>query len=71
MDFWFQFLNIHMNEKIIICHEYHDFKQQNIIIYLILTIFPCNPMPFLTCWMVTAPMWCHFNNMLIIVNYAL
>jgi hypothetical protein len=30
MDFWFEFFNIHMNEKIIISHDYHDFKWQNI-----------------------------------------
>jgi hypothetical protein len=39
MDFWFEFLNIQMNEKIITCHDYHGFKWQNINIYQILTNF--------------------------------
>jgi hypothetical protein len=26
MDFCFEFLEIHMNEKTIICHDYHGFK---------------------------------------------
>jgi hypothetical protein len=25
MDFWFEFLNIHMNEKGPTCHDCHDF----------------------------------------------
>jgi hypothetical protein len=71
MDFWFEFFDIHMNEKTITCHDYHDFKQQNINIYPILMVFLCSPTPFLTCWILTTPMWCHFNNMLIIVSCAL
>ncbi len=30
MDFWFEFLDIHMNEKTITCHDYHGFKWKNI-----------------------------------------
>jgi hypothetical protein len=26
MDFWVEFFNIHMNEKITTCHDYHGFK---------------------------------------------
>jgi len=55
MDFWFEFLNIHMNEKEIICHDYHGFKWKNINIYPILTIFLCGPMPFLSRWILTTP----------------
>jgi hypothetical protein len=55
MDFWFEFLNIHMNEKEIICHDYHGFKWQNINIYPILIIFLCGPMPFLSRWILTTP----------------
>jgi hypothetical protein len=39
MDFWFEFFDIHMNEKSTICHDCHGFKWQNINVYLILTIF--------------------------------
>jgi hypothetical protein len=55
MDFWFEFLNIHMNEKIIICHDFHGFKWQNINFYPILTIFLCGFTPFLDRWIVTTP----------------
>jgi hypothetical protein len=46
MDFWFEFINIHMNENAIICHDCHGCKWQNINIYPILTIFLCGPIPF-------------------------
>jgi hypothetical protein len=36
MDFWFEFLDIHMNEKTITCH---GFKWQEFNIYAILIIF--------------------------------
>jgi hypothetical protein len=36
MNFWFEFLDIHMNEKPITCHDCHGFKWQNINIYSIL-----------------------------------
>jgi len=26
MDFWFEFLDIHMNEKVITCHDCHGFN---------------------------------------------
>jgi hypothetical protein len=55
MDFWFEFLNIQMNEKTIICHDRHGFKWQNINIYQIFTIFLYNPMPFLARWSVITP----------------
>ncbi len=55
MDFWFEFLNIHMNEKIITCHEFHVFKWENINIYQIFIVFLWGPMPFLACWIVTTP----------------
>jgi len=29
MDFWFQFFNIHMNEKTITSHDCHGFKWKN------------------------------------------
>ncbi len=38
MDFWFEFLDIHMNEKTT-CNDCHGFKWKNINIYPILTIF--------------------------------
>jgi hypothetical protein len=38
MDFWFEFLDIHMNEKEITYHDGHGFKWKNINIYPILTI---------------------------------
>ncbi len=52
MDFWFKFLNIHMNGKAITCHDCHGFKWQNINILTILTIFLCCLMPFLAHWIV-------------------
>jgi hypothetical protein len=39
MDFWFVFLDIHVNGKVIICHDCNGFKWQNINIFQILTIF--------------------------------
>jgi len=55
MDFWFEFLNIQMNEKAITCHDYHGFKLQNINIHQILTVFLCGSTPFLAHWIVIAP----------------
>jgi hypothetical protein len=55
MDFCFKFLNIQMNEKAITCHDFHGFKWQNINIYQILTVFLYSLTPFLTCWIVNAP----------------
>jgi hypothetical protein len=57
MDFWFEFLNIHVNEKIITCHDCHGFKWKNINIYEILNVFLCNLMPFLIPWIVIAPLF--------------
>ncbi len=47
MIFLFEFLDIHMNEKVTTCHECHGFKWENINIYLILIVFLCNSTPFL------------------------
>jgi hypothetical protein len=55
MDFWIEFRDIHMNGKTTTCHECYGFKWQNINIYPILIIFLCDPMPFLVCWIMTAP----------------
>jgi hypothetical protein len=38
MDFWFEFLDIHMNEKTT-CNDYHSFKWKNINIDPILNFF--------------------------------
>jgi hypothetical protein len=46
MDFWFEFFDNHMNEKEIICHDYHGFKWKNINICPILIIFLWSLMPF-------------------------
>jgi hypothetical protein len=40
MNFWFEFYNIHMNEKGTICHDYHGFKWENINNFPILIFFP-------------------------------
>jgi hypothetical protein len=55
MDFWFEFFNIHMNEKTITCHDCHECKWQNINIHPILIVFLCGPMPFLARCIVNAP----------------
>jgi hypothetical protein len=63
MGFWFEFLGICMNDKVIICH---GFKWQNITIYLIFCFF-CSLMLILACWiMVAFESWryiepCHFT----------
>jgi hypothetical protein len=57
MDFWFEFLDIHMNEKVETYHDCHGFKWQNINIYPILIVFLCDLTPFLACWIVTTPIW--------------
>jgi hypothetical protein len=63
MDFLFEFLDIHMNEKIIIYHNCHGFKWKNINIYSILTSFFCSLTPFLAHWIVIAPnIDCGTNN---------
>jgi hypothetical protein len=55
MDFLFEFFNIHMNEKVITCHDHLGFKWQNINIYPILTIFLCDSTPFFICCIMIAP----------------
>jgi hypothetical protein len=55
MEFWFEFFNIHMNEKIITCHDCHGFKWKNINIYPILIAFLYNSMPFLAHCIVSTP----------------
>jgi hypothetical protein len=57
MNFLFEVLNIHMNEKTITCHDHHGFKWQNINI---LSVFLYGPTPFLACWIVIAPI-CFLN----------
>jgi hypothetical protein len=54
MDFWFEFLDIYMNEKVITYHDSHDFKWKNINIYPILIVFLCGSKPFLARWIVIA-----------------
>ncbi len=39
MDFWFDFLDIHINEKTTTCHNWYDFKWKKINIYPILIFF--------------------------------
>ncbi len=56
MDFWFEFLNIYMNEKVMTYHDCHGFKWQNINIYQTLIVILCNLAPFLACWIVIAPL---------------
>jgi hypothetical protein len=56
VNFGFEFLNIHMNEKTTTCHDCHGFKWQNINIYPIFTIYLCGLTLFLARWIVTTPM---------------
>jgi hypothetical protein len=55
MDFWFEFINIHMNEKVITYHDGHGLKWKIINIYPILTIFLCCLMPFMARSIVIKP----------------
>jgi len=55
MDFWFEFIDIDMNEKATTCHDFHDFKWQNINIHSILIVILCDLMLFLALWIVTTP----------------
>jgi len=57
MDFWFQFLDIHMNEKELTCYDCHGFKWKNINIYPILIVFFAIQCPF---WLIglTTPIYC-------------
>jgi hypothetical protein len=64
MDFLFESLNIHMNEKAIICHDCHGFKWQNINIYQFFIVFVYSPMPFLAHWIVITPMMLSFDKSL-------
>jgi hypothetical protein len=57
MDFWFEFLDVHMNEKNITYNDCHGFKWKNINIYSILIIFLCDLMSFLALWIMTTPTW--------------
>ncbi len=36
MDFWFEFIDIHMNEQTTTFHDFHGFKWKNINIFFIL-----------------------------------
>ncbi len=53
MNFWFEFSNIHMNEKITTCHDCHGFKWKNVNNFPIIIIFIYNLTPFLALWIVT------------------
>jgi hypothetical protein len=55
MDFWFEFLNIQMNEKKKLAMIAMALNGKYITIYQILTIFLCGPTPFLARWIVTIP----------------
>ncbi len=55
MNFWFEFLDIHINEKKKTYHDCHGFKWKNINVYPILILFFCGLMPFLAHWIVIAP----------------
>jgi carbon starvation protein CstA len=44
MDFWFEFLDVHMNGKVITCHD--CFKWKNINIYQIFIIIFCGAVSF-------------------------
>jgi hypothetical protein len=63
MDFWFEYLDIHMNEKKKTCHDCNGFKWKNINIYLILNLFFCDMTPFLACWIMTAPIRLIYDNL--------
>ncbi len=55
MNHLFEFFDIHMSEITITCYDCHGFKWKNIETYLILTIFLCDLISFLVCWIVTTP----------------
>ncbi len=55
MDIWFEFLDIHMNEKGPTCHDWHGFKWQNMNISSILIIFRAYLTSFLVHFIMTAP----------------
>jgi hypothetical protein len=55
MDFWFEFLDIFMNEKEITCHDTNGFEWKNINIYPILTILLYGLTSFLAHCIVIAP----------------
>jgi hypothetical protein len=59
-----------MNQQVTTYHEFHGFKWENINIYLILTGFVCNLIPFLARWNMITPIffWCfayvhHINDL--------
>jgi hypothetical protein len=54
MDFWFEFLDINLNEKTTICHDCHGFKWWNINNCPILILFFLRD-TLLARWIVTAP----------------
>ncbi len=56
MNFWFEFFDIHMNEKAITCHDFHGFKWQNII-FLNIDFFLCSLTFLLDFWIVTTTKW--------------
>jgi len=68
MDCWFEFFDIHMNEKKT-CHYFHGFKWQNINIYPILIIFLYDLTFYFSCWIMSTPNFrvINFNNFIIII----
>ncbi len=58
MDFWFEFFNIHMNEKTRTCDDcIGNFTYQNINIFSNLIIFHCCLTLFLVHWIIIAPFY--------------
>jgi hypothetical protein len=55
MDFWFEFLDINLNEKTKKFHDCHGFKWQNINIYPILNFIFFRFDTLLVNWIVIAP----------------
>jgi hypothetical protein len=64
MDFRFEFLDIHMNEKVITCHDVHGFQWQIINVCSILTIFLYNLTPL---WDVK--LWLHLMVLDVVEYY--
>ncbi len=56
MDFLFEFLDIHMNEKGPASHDCHGFKWNNINIFPILIIFKAHLTSFLVHFIANVPM---------------
>ncbi len=66
MDFWFEFLDIHMNKKITTCHDCHGFKWEKIYLSLILTTFLYNRRPLWLNWL-----WLHLIWQVLLYDFEL